>query len=228
MMMLNRLHQPILLATLAFAVALGPAWAARGTISANPNPCQIAPGEHHCTAFVTWATEGVQKARVFVRDESVNGAPEREFGTGTACDRCEANWIEAGRRYVFTLIDFSAGARGEILANVTVTAAGGPGARDNGISGVINAAPNPCRIEPGRDHCTTFVSWSSTGEHARVLVRAEGAKAAEERDFSPGRAQNHVEANWIADETRYVFTLVDFSTGSRGRELASVVVTSIK
>jgi hypothetical protein len=227
MMTINRLHQPILLATLVFAATLGPAWAARGTISANPNPCQIAPGEHHCTTFVTWATEGVQQARVFVRNEGTNGA-EREFGTGAACASCEANWIEAGTRYVFTLVDFSAGSRGAILANVTVTAVGGPGARDNGISGVISAAPNPCRIERGRDHCTTFISWSSTGERARVFVRAEGAKAAEEREFSTVRAQDKAEANWIADGTRYVFKLVDFSTGGRGRELASVVVTAIK
>jgi hypothetical protein len=176
---------------------------------------------------VTWSTQGAQHARVYVRAEGERATPEREFEAEPACARCGASWIEPGTRYIFTLVDFSTGSRGEVLANVTVTAADGPGAR-GGISGVINAAPNPCRIEPGRVDCTTYLSWSSTGEHARVYVRAEGGKPSPEKEFGTGRVCEKCGASWIGEGTRYLFTLYDFSTGSRGRALASVVVTAIR
>jgi len=225
----NRLYLPILLAAIALAAAPGPAWAATGTISANPNPCQIAPGAHDCTTYVTWSTQGAQHARVFVRAEGKGGTPEKEFGNGTACAKCGAGWIEAGDRYIFTLVDFSTGTRGAELATVTVTAVNGPGARTDDRSGVISATPNPCRIEPGKADCTTYLRWSTTGaEHAQVWVKTEGAKPSPEKEFGTGRTCEKCGASWIEAGTRYLFTLYDFSTGNRGRALASVVVTAIK
>jgi len=222
----NLALRPILIAAVAFAVVRGPAWAATGTISANPNPCEIGPGAHDCTAYLTWSTQGVKQARVYVRAEGEKATPEREFGAQPTCAKCGASWIEPGTRYIFTLVDFSSGSRGAVLANVTVTAADSVGG--GAISGVMNAAPNPCRIEPGKVDCTTYLSWSSTGPHARVYVRTEGGKPSPEREFGTGHVCEKCGASWIAEGTRYVFTLYDWSTGSRGRALASVVVTAIK
>jgi hypothetical protein len=121
-MKLNGLRRPILIAAVAFAVLRGPAWAGAGVISAYPNPCEIAPGAHACTTYVSWTTQGVAHARVYVRAEGRGATPDREFGSGRACAKCGAKWIAAGARYIFTLIDFSTGARGPDLASVVVTA----------------------------------------------------------------------------------------------------------
>ena len=110
-----------LLASMAFAGAMAPAWAATGTISANPNPCVVPPGAPHCATNVTWATDGARGVRVYARAQK-EGAPEREFAKEPSCAQCVADWIEAGTTYVFTLVDFSAGSRGQRLASVEVTA----------------------------------------------------------------------------------------------------------
>jgi hypothetical protein len=222
-MTINGMQHRFLLACLAFAGAMAPAWAATGTISANPNPCVVPPGAPHCVTNVTWATDGARGVRVYARAQK-EGAPEREFAKEPSCAQCVADWIEPGTTYVFTLVDFSEGRRGAILANVTVTGVAGQG----GISGAIRAEPNPCRIEPGRDHCTAHIFWSSTGADARVFVRSEGPKGFAEKEFGRGRTGDRVEANWIEERTRYFFTLVDFSTGGRGQRLASVEVTAIR
>ncbi|MGD0361862.1 MAG: hypothetical protein ABSC93_13400 [Bryobacteraceae bacterium] len=214
---------------LAAAAWLTPAWAATGTLTANPNPCRIAPGAHECTTYLSWSTEGVQHARVYVRTQGKKAGPEKEFGTGPACAKCGASWIEAGTEYVFTLVDFSAGSRGGVLANITVTGVEGPGAREDGASGTIQAAPNPCRIEPGKADCTSYLSWSTAGtEHVRVFVKAEGAKASAEKEFAREVSCGKCGASWIEANTRYLFTVYDYASGDRGRALASVVVTAIK
>ena len=227
-MKINGFHHKILLAGMAFAGLMAPAQAANGTISAYPNPCIIPPGAHVCATNVTWGTQGARHSHVFVRAEGRKASPEKEFSAQDSCDRCIADWIEAGTTYAFTLVDFSNGRRGEVLGNVTVTGVEGPGPRAEGVSGVITAGPNPCHIEPGRVDCTTYISWSSTGPHARVYVRSEGAKPSREKEFGTGRAGDRVSATWIEDRNRYIFTLVDFSTGSRGPVLASVEVTAVR
>jgi len=96
-------------------------------------------------------------------------------------------------------------------------------------TGTITAEPNPCRVEAGKLHCTTYLSWSTEGvKDARVLVKREGKERAPEREFATGRTQRKVPADWIAEGTRYLFTLYDFSAGSKGAALASVTVTSTK
>jgi hypothetical protein len=95
-----------------------------GTIGADPNPCTIAGGKSVCTAHITWTTQGVTRARVFVVDKHKKGKEEQEFGTTLECagHKCRAPWIEKGRNYVFTLYDYSSGSRGAALSTVTVTA----------------------------------------------------------------------------------------------------------
>jgi len=98
--------------------------AASGTIAANPNPCTIAAGKSACTSYITWTTQGVAHARVYVVDSHKKGNQEQEFGTSLDCagQKCRAPWIEKGNNYVFTLYDYSSGSRGTALSSVTVTA----------------------------------------------------------------------------------------------------------
>lgn len=98
--------------------------AASGTIGADPNPCSISAGKAACTTYVTWTTQGVTRARVYVVDKHKKGKEEQEFGTSLECagQKCHAPWIEKGRNYVFTLYDYSSGSRGAALSTVTVTA----------------------------------------------------------------------------------------------------------
>jgi hypothetical protein len=217
------------MAAMGPVVALGSLWAVTGTIAAIPNPCEIASGAHDCTTYGRWSTKGARHARVYVKAEGQGGAREKEFGTGPACAKCGANWIEAGARYTFTLVDFSSGTRGAELASVTVTAVSRGGGAVAGGSGAIAAVPNPCRIAAGKAECATNLTWSTEGiGQARVYVTAEGVTPFAEREFRTGCACEKCGANWIRAGTRYLFALYDFSTGSRGRALASVVVTAIK
>jgi len=227
--LMRRSSPLILLLLLGSAVFLAPAWAATGTLTANPNPCS-APAGKTCTSNISWSTQGVTHARVFVRAIGKKLFPEKEFGTGPSCNRCEANWIEPGTEYVFTLIDYSTGSRGTELATVTVSAGGaggGAAAPEGAVTGTISASPNPCPMPPGQRICTTYVTWSTQGaQHARVYVFAEGKTP--EREFGTGRTcePGKCVANWIERGAEYVFTLYDWSTGARGRALARVVVTA--
>lgn len=95
--------------------------------------------------------------------------------------------------------------------------------------GDIRAEPNPCRIEGGRKDCTTHLIWHTRGvERAKVFVVGEGRHPAAEKEFSATRAceGHNCRAPWIEPETRYTFTLVDFTHGDRGKVLGSVVVTA--
>ena len=97
---------------------------AGGIIEANPNPCRIERRRSDCTTFITWSTRGVTQAKVYVTDDGPRGRRTKEFGSSTACEssRCSAPWIARGKAYEFTLVDFSSGRRGQVLASVTVTA----------------------------------------------------------------------------------------------------------
>jgi hypothetical protein len=196
--------------------------AQEGTMSAEPNPCRIEPGESQCTSFIRWDTRGVERAKVFVTSEGPRREVEHEFSTEVSCEsrRCRAPWISRDTTYTFQLFDFTRGDRGRLLASITVTAAGD-------AWGAISADPNPCRIRRDEQNCTASITWQTRGvERAKVFVTAEGRRREVEHEFSteancePGRCR----APWIAPETRYVFELIDFSRGDRGRVLASVTV----
>jgi len=193
-----------------------------GSMSAEPNPCRIEPGESTCTSFIRWDTQGVERAKVFVTADGRRREVEHEFSASPSCEthRCRAPWINADTTYTFQLFDFTRGDRGHLLASITVTAA-------QGVWGAISADPNPCRIRSGEPNCATSISWETHGvEHAKVFVTAEGRHQDTEHEFSnsancePGKCR----APWISPGTRYIFALVDFSRGDRGRILASILV----
>jgi hypothetical protein len=94
--------------------------------------------------------------------------------------------------------------------------------------GEIRAEPNPCRIEPGREECTSHVTWHTRGvERAKVFVTSRGRREEKEREFGDGREceSERCRAGWIRPETTYTFQLFDFTRGDRGRLLSSVTVT---
>lgn len=107
--------------SMAFLAVAGPARAGTGTITAEPNPCRVEAGKLHCTTYLSWSTEGVTDARVYVKREGRERTPAKEFATGNTQNRVPADWIAEGTRYLFTLYDFSSGSRGPALASVTVT-----------------------------------------------------------------------------------------------------------
>jgi hypothetical protein len=104
----------------------------------------------------------------------------------------------------------------------------GAGTPAGNVTGTITASPNPCHIAAGKVDCTTYLTWSSTGPHARVYVSSTGKDNSGEREFATGHARDKVSATWIGAGTTYTFTLIDWSSGSRGRNLASVTVTAAK
>ncbi|MBZ5591961.1 MAG: hypothetical protein LAP39_06975 [Acidobacteriia bacterium] len=122
---MQRWHLLFLLGALGVfeAHALG----ASGTIAASPNPCVVPAGASTCTSYITWSTQGVTHARVYVVDSHKKGKEEQEFGTHLSCvgEKCRASWIEKGNNYVFTLYDYSSGNRGSALGSVTVTGQAG-------------------------------------------------------------------------------------------------------
>jgi len=100
-----------------------------------------------------------------------------------------------------------------------------------GPSGIIAAEPNPCRIERGQRECTSHITWTTQNvKQARVMVESEGTEGEKTREFSASRSceARKCSAPWIRPDTRYVFKLYDFSSGSQGRELGVVTVTATK
>ena len=125
---MQRWHLLVLITALGVSVLPARAIAApSGTIAAHPNPCVIQGGEKTCASHITWSTQDVARAMVYVVHHGKNGREEKEFGNSRACEseRCRAPWIEAGKSYRFTLYDYSTGNRGRALASVEVTATGG-------------------------------------------------------------------------------------------------------
>lgn len=94
--------------------------------------------------------------------------------------------------------------------------------------GEIRAEPNPCRIEPGREECTTRITWHTRGvEKAKVFVTSKGRREFKQREFGASREceGDRCLAPWITHHATYTFELYDFTRDDRGRLLASVVVT---
>lgn len=96
-------------------------------------------------------------------------------------------------------------------------------------AGTIAAHPNPCVLEPGKVLCTTYITWETHDvTHAKVFVVNQGKKAREEREFGGSRAceGEKCRAPWIEKGNTYIFRLYDYSSGSRGKNLAAVEVTA--
>jgi hypothetical protein len=196
-----------------------------GAISADPNPCKIATGQRECTTYLHWNTRGAQSVKVFVTAEGKHSFVEKEFSTVLNCEgeKCRAPWITDNTKFLFQLVDFSSGSRGKVISSVWVTSKEDPW-------GSIRAQGSPCRIGPGRHECEVVLNWEAHGvDQAKVFVSSEGKKSAPEKEFGVGLScEGNCRAPWIEADTRYLFQLVDFSHGNKGRVLGSVTVTASK
>ena len=88
-----------------------------GNITANPNPCYIAQGKDLCTSNISWNTNNVSNARVYVSNTSESG--EKLFAQANQYSNYAAPWIKAYVNYTFRLYDYSSGGRGALLDRVS-------------------------------------------------------------------------------------------------------------
>ena len=194
-------------------------------IWAVPNPCVIDRADDvDCGVTIRWASiPPVTAVQVWV---SHNGDPQRPFtGTGTTSGSRPATWIQAApHTYTVNLYDLSGGnpdpatpPPGAPLATVEVRAGS-----DGVTRGYIWADPETCTIGQGDDDCTTEIVWTSRNTSAvRVWVSHNGSTTAfTDMDSLWGIK----DATFIGESSGYTFSVHDHSGGSKGAQLASVVV----
>jgi len=181
-----------------------PAYAATGTISANPNPVYIPYGSSTGTTTITWSASGTT-AQVWV---SVNGAAETNFATGKSGSQA-ATWIQPGSVYVFKLYDGTSHTP-PALASVTV----------NGLRPTGTISANPWTdATAASGNATTTITWSTVGcTSAQVWVSMDGAA---EGNFATGASGSQA-ATWIQPGHWYEFRL--YAETSHTYRLASVRV----
>lgn len=117
-----------------------------GTVTATPNPCDIAMGSTTCSTTVSWNSNN-SGASVWVTDLNNNGA--QLFANGQSGAQA-ATWITAaGSRFHLKV-------GSQTLNTVDVLGNAPPPP-----SGSISGTPNPCTIAPGTTSCLITVNWSS-------------------------------------------------------------------
>ena len=117
-----------------------------GTVTATPNPCNIAMGSTTCSTTISWNSNN-SGASVWVSDLSNNGL--QLFANGQSGAQA-ATWITtAGSRFHLK------------VGSQTLSTVGVLGNPPPPPSGSISASPNPCTIAPGNTTCNITVNWSS-------------------------------------------------------------------
>jgi len=96
------------------------------------------------------------------------------------------------------------------------------------VTGSITASPNPCTIYYGQSLCGTVVSWSAQGSSDLQIWVVAGSGSEMLFASSGGGTGFSANAPWIEDSTVYVFSLFDYSTGTRGALLGTANVTAIR
>ena len=106
---------------------------------------------------------------------------------------------------------------------------------DDGPEATISANPNPCTIAAGQTTCTTTITWTSENAAAVRVWTEEQTQwplgyvpgfltAFTDRDSTSGNKQATIKKS---PQKRHKFAVHDHSGGSRGDELASVIVTGV-
>jgi hypothetical protein len=94
-----------------------------------------------------------------------------------------------------------------------------------GATGAISGSPNPCSIPSGQINCTSTITWSSQSTtQVQVWISHNGLPETNYATSGTGGPFSQA-ATWIQAGHSYVFSLYDYSTGSRGSKLSSVSVT---
>ncbi|MCC6363105.1 MAG: hypothetical protein IT165_06240 [Bryobacterales bacterium] len=90
-----------------------------GTLTSNPTTCQVQTVGGRCTITLTWTTQNVSAAQIWVLPAV---GPDTPVATGLQGSQ-SIPWIEASpQTYTFRLWDYSSGSRGAKLAEVLVIA----------------------------------------------------------------------------------------------------------
>lgn len=124
-------------------------------MSANPNPCYIAPNQTLCTSRISWSVANPQ-GTVEVRIKETGGL----FGRAPSASN-NAPWININPLH-FDLYDGS-----HLLYSLAVVG--------STKRGTITADPNPCQIPTGSNNCTETINWSVVDPQGVVQVRVREA-----------------------------------------------------
>jgi hypothetical protein len=169
------------------------------SLSANPNPIVLVPGQGAGKTTLSWNAPGYDQ--VFIRINGTNMTGTR----GTSGSVETGNWVSNGS--VFELVD---AVSGRVLATVTVAVTGGGAPPPVSFT----ANPNPIVLEPGQATGRTTLSWNAPGYEA-IFVRINGTNFTGTR----GASGSVKTGDWVANGA--VFELVDAASG---RVLATVTV----
>jgi len=202
-------------AQLAVVDVAVPAPAPSGSISVSPNPCTVATHGGTCTVTLAWNSQNVTAARIFVTDAT--GAEQQLAATTSGSQ--SLNWIQAlPQRYTFRMYNYSTGSRGNTLASVEVAVPAPPTP-----TGSLSISPNPCEVKTFGGTCTATLAWSTQNASAARVFVTDALGAEQQLATTTSGSQS---LNWIqALPQKYTFRLYDYSTGSRGALLATVVVS---
>jgi len=206
-----------LLASTSVSVTAPAAGTVTGTISASPNPCNVATPGGTCTLNLSWSTTGAKAAQVWVVD--ANNVQQQLFSTLSGSQ--SLNWIQAlPQHYIFQLWDYSTGARGALLSSVNVSVPSTTGT----ASGTLKGNPSTCQVTVAGGTCTIALVWT-TQNVAAAQISVTDVNGVEKPVTSGLNGTSTL--TWIqALPQKYVFHLWDYSSGSRGAELANLPVSA--
>ena len=186
-----------------------------GQITVVPNPCTIASQGGNCAVILSWTTNSVQAARVYVVDAT--GADEQLYTTTSGSQ--SLTWIQAlPQHYTFNLWDYSSGSRGALVAHVDVSAT-----TSTSASGNLTVSPNPCTIAVPGGTCAVIVSWTTAG--AKSVEVWESPSSGSPVRLGQDASGSVRVTGILAAPMNYTFQLLDTSSGSLGTQLSKVVVS---
>ncbi len=185
-----------------------------GTISADPNPCLIQPGQDTCTATINWSTSNAGSVAVVVDNTSV-------FSTNASGSQ-SAPWIgNSGNTFDLYANFQSMDNKGTKLASVQVGGTFHPQSNPSSApasgNGTLSADPNPCLIQPGQSTCTSNITWSANADNVTVVVDNTSI-------FASG-PQGTQAASWIGNTGNTFDLYANFqSLDNKGTKLATLQV----
>jgi len=116
----------------------------------------------------------------------------------------------------FSLYDYSSGSQGALLSTVVTT--GAP---------YLAASLDPCHLA-GAGQCTSTITWNALGyTRAWVFVQDPYSWGGVEQPVTAGVSGSIAMTSIQGSPHQYTFTLWDYSSGSRGANLGSVLVTAV-
>ena len=149
-----------------------------GSISASPNPCQIAVGKTTCTTTLSWSATGTSGLRVRV---SRNGRASTVVSSSGRSGSTSPSWIRAApaNTYTFYLYDYAGRVQGKLLDSVRVTGKAPPKPNPPTIS---SFTANPATIDKGK---SSTLRWSVTNADSLSIDQGVGTVTGTSVKVSP-------------------------------------------